>query len=106
MELGERDEEQLSMRFSLLLFEFLNAFCDRKVLLLTVLAYDEEASSFLIGRVRADFEVREVGHLFRGSLMEVNDLFYERLIVAFKAVTVALEIKDGTALRLDLVMSK
>ena len=86
-----------------MIFKLHDAFRNRKVLLRATLAHNKEAAGLLVSRVRADLEVRKVSHLCLAALMETNDLFAEGLIVAFKAVTVFLEIQDSSALGLDLV---
>jgi len=53
--------------------------------------------------VRSDLKVIEVGHLGISTLVEADDFLNECLIVAFKTVTIALEVQNRATLRLDLV---
>lgn len=88
---------------SLLIVELLNALGDGEVLLGAVLAHDEETARLIELRVAPNLEVVEVLHLLLGFLMQRNHLFDELFVVSLEALTVLLQVEDGSALRLHFV---
>lgn len=89
--------------YSLGLFELLNALGDGEVFLSAVFANNKEAASLIKLRVDADLKVVEVCHLGVCALMEADDFFDKGFVVTFEALSVFLQVQDGSALRLHLV---